>query len=106
LAGDTSAGPAIRCWMSFADDRDMDPLALVALVDMAPPVSFAQGRFGWAPTLHLQVGIFARPRGRVVLVDLRGEPYDGAFVAEDAVLWDAEGTLVAQSRQIAVPPRA
>jgi acyl-coenzyme A thioesterase PaaI-like protein len=105
LTGDTSAGPAIRCWLSFADRRPLDPLALVALADMAPPVSFAQGRFGWAPTLHLQVGIFARPRGTEVLLDLRGEPYDGAFVAEDALLWDAEGALVARARQIAVPPR-
>jgi len=105
LAGDTSAGPAIRCWMSFLDGRALDPLALVAMADMAPPVSFAQGRFGWAPTLHLQVGVFARPRGTHVLLDLRGEPYDGTFVAEDGLLWDADGTLVARSRQIAVPPR-
>jgi len=105
LAGDTSAGPAIRCWLCFADGRPLDPLALVAMADMAPPVSFAQGRFGWAPTLHLQVGVFARPRGTHVLLDLRGEPYDGAFVAEDGLLWDADGALVARSRQIAVPPR-
>lgn len=99
LSGDTAAGPAIRCWLSFADQRDLDPLALTALVDMAPPVSFALGAFGWAPTLHLQVGVFARPRGRHVLLDLRGEPYDGAFVAEDGLLWDGDGTLVARSRQ-------
>lgn len=105
LAGDTSAGPAIRCWLSFTDGRELDPLALTALVDMAPPVSFAQGRFGWAPTLHLQVGVFARPRGTHALLDLRGEPYDGAFVAEDGLLWDESGILVARSRQIAIPPR-
>jgi hypothetical protein len=106
LTGDTSAGPAVRCWMSFRDGRALDPLALVAMADMAPPVSFAQGRFGWAPTLHLQVGVFARPLGTHLLLDLRGEPYDGAFVAEDGLLWDAGGTLVARSRQIAVPPRS
>jgi hypothetical protein len=105
LAGDPSAGPVIRCWLSFADGRALDPLALVALADMAPPVSFAQGRFGWAPTLQIQVGVFARPCGRHVLLHLRGEPYDGDFVAEDGLMWDAAGTLVARSRQIAVPPR-
>lgn len=106
LSGDTTAGPRIRCWMSFADGRPVDALAAVALADMAPPVSFAQGRFGWAPTLHLQVGVFARPRGRHLLLDLRGEPYDGSVVAEDGLLWDRDGTLIARSRQIAVPPRS
>jgi hypothetical protein len=105
LSGDTSAGPRIRCWLSFADRRPLDALALVAMADMAPPVSFAQGRFGWAPTLQLQVGVFARPFGEHLLLDLRGEPYDGSFVAEDGLLWDASGNLVARSRQIAIPPR-
>jgi hypothetical protein len=105
LSGDTSAGPRIRCWLSFADHRPLDALAVIAMADMAPPVSFAQGTFGWAPTLHLQVGVFARPSSEHLLLDLRGEPYDGAFVAEDGLLWDARGTLVARSRQIAVPPR-
>jgi acyl-coenzyme A thioesterase PaaI-like protein len=105
LSGDLSAGPHIRCWLSFADRRPLDPLAAIALADMAPPVSFAQGRFGWAPTLHLQVGVFGRPRGHHLLLDLRGEPYDGSFVAEDGLLWDDGGRLVARSRQIALAAR-
>ncbi|MBN9610474.1 MAG: hypothetical protein BGO26_08525 [Actinobacteria bacterium 69-20] len=105
LSGDTSGGPHIRCWMSFADGRPLDLLAALAMVDMAPPVCFAQGRFGWAPTLQLQVGVFALPIRGPFLLDLRGEPYEGAIVAEDGLLWDSDGTLIARSRQIALAPR-
>ena len=105
LAGDTSAGPRIRCWLAFADGRPLDALAVTALMDIAPPVCFAMGNFGWAPTLQLQVGIFAAPADGPVLLDLAGSPYDGPVVAEDGLLWDAAGTLIARSRQIALAPR-
>lgn len=105
LDGDTTGGPHLRCWLSFLDGRPIDALAVTALMDMAPPVSFAQGRFGWAPTLQLQVGLFAVPSGGPVLLDLTGAPYDGTVVAEDGLLWDADGTLLARSRQIALAPR-
>jgi len=105
LTGDTSAGPRIRCWLSFADGRPVDVLAAIAFVDMAPPVCFANGDFGWAPTLQLQVGLFARPAHGPMLLDLAGSPYDGRVVAEDGLLWDSAGTLIARSRQIALAPR-
>lgn len=105
LSGDTSAGPRIRCWLQFADRRPVDVLAAVAFVDMAPPVCFANGDFGWAPTLQLQVGMFARPADGPMLLDLIGSPYDGRVVAEDGLLWDSTGTLIARSRQIALAPR-
>jgi hypothetical protein len=105
LAGDTSAGPRIRCWLQFADRRPVDALAALAFVDMAPPVCFANGDFGWAPTLQLQVGLFARPVDGPMLLDLTGSPYDGRVVAEDGLLWDSAGTLIARSRQIALAPR-
>lgn len=105
LGGDYSGGPHIRCWLAFLDGRPVDVLAAIAMTDFAPPVCFAQGRFGWAPTLQLQVGIFADPTPGPMLLDLRGEPYDGAVVAEDGLLWDSAGTLIARSRQIALAPR-
>lgn len=105
LSGDTSAGPRIRVWLAFSDGRPVDALAAIALVDIAPPVCFALGKFGWAPTLQLQVGLFAAPAPGPVLLDLVGAPYDGAVVAEDGLLWDSRGALIARSRQIALAPR-
>lgn len=105
LQGMGTGEPHIRCWLAFADGRPVDVLAAIAMMDLAPPVCFAEGRFGWAPTLQLQVGVFARPQPGPMLLDVRGEPYDGAVVAEDGLLWDSAGTLVARSRQIALAPR-
>lgn len=105
LTGDTSDGPHIRCWLAFADGRPLDALAVTALMDIAPPVCFATGNFGWAPTLQLQVGLFAEPVAGPVLLDLVGSPYDGPVVAEDGLLWDSAGTFIARSRQIALVPR-
>lgn len=105
LAGDLSGGPRIQCWMTFADGRPADALAAVAMVDMAPPICFAQGDFGWAPTVQLQVGVFAAPRPGPLLLEVSGSPYDGPIVAEDGLLWDSAGTLIARSRQIALAPR-
>lgn len=105
LRGDYSAGPQIGCWLSFRDGRPVDRLAALAFVDIAPPVCFALGQFGWAPTLQLQTGIFADPAPGPMLLMLSGSPYSGPIVAEDAMLWDSAGTLVARSRQIAMAPR-
>lgn len=105
LRGDVSAGPAIRCWLMFRDGRPVDVLAAAAFVDIAPPVCFATGRFGWAPTLQLQTALFAEPAPGPMLLDLVGDPYDGPLVAEQARLWDSTGQLVAGSRQIALAPR-
>ncbi len=102
--------PRIRMWVRFADHRPVDGLALVALADMAPPVSFAAGRFGWAPTLQLQVGVLSLPEGDWsvgdwLLADLLGAPYDGPFGCESCDLWDRTGRLVARGRQVAIPPQ-
>ena len=68
--GQPSGEPVMRAWMRFADGREPDPLALVIFADALPPTSFAQGNFGWAPTVQLQV---LRPRpARAGLVPGRG----------------------------------
>lgn len=106
LKGQPLGEPRQRAWVRFRDGRPLDTLGLVALCDMLPPVCFAQGNFGWAPTLQLQVGIFAQPTGQWLLVDLLGSPYDGVFGCEDAEMWDQSGQLVARSRQVAMLPKA
>lgn len=105
LRGEFLTEPRIRAWVRLRDGRPLDSLSVLALSDMLPPVTFALGRFGWAPTLQLQVGVFARPSGQWLLADLAGSPYDGAFVCEDCDLWDETGQLVGRARQVALPPR-
>lgn len=95
----------MRSWVRFSDGRPPDSLALVALPDVCPPVVFATGRFGWVPTLQMQVAVRARPEPGWCLVEGRTHVLGEQFVDEECRLWDSTGRLVAQSRQIAVTPR-
>ncbi|GAB3356777.1 acyl-CoA thioesterase [Modestobacter lapidis] len=97
--------PVIRAWMRFADGRQPDPLALVTFADALPPTSWALGRFGWAPTVQLQVLVRAVPAPGWCLVEARAGEIAGGWLDEDYRIWDSTGRLVAQSRQLARAPR-
>ena len=90
-------------WIRFRDGRPPDLLALALFADAFPPSIFRLlGPVGWVPTIELTVHFRARPapgwvRGRFVTDDLT----DGRM-SETGELWDAAGTLVARSRQLAL----
>ena len=103
--GAPSGEPVLRAWLRFADDREPDPLALVTFADALPPTSFAMGRFGWAPTVQLQVLVRGVPAPGWCLVEARGGTLADGWHDEDYAIWDSTGRLVAQSRQLARAPR-
>ena len=90
-------------WIRFRDGRPPDLLALALFADAFPPSIFRLlGRVGWVPTIELTVHFRTRPapgwvRGRFLTDDLT----DGRMI-ETGELWDASGTLVARSRQLAL----
>ncbi|WP_167760928.1 thioesterase family protein [Geodermatophilus sp. DF01-2] len=97
--------PVMRGWVRLADGRDPDPLALLLFADVLPPTSWAMGRFGWAPTVQLQVLVRALPAPGWCLAESRASEIAGGWLDEDYRIWDATGRLVAQSRQLARMPR-
>jgi hypothetical protein len=103
--GAPSGEPVLRAWLRFADDREPDPVGLVTFADALPPTTFAAGRFGWAPTVQLQVLVRALPAPGWCLVEARGGTLAGGWHDEDYTIWDSTGRLVAQSRQLARAPR-
>ncbi|MGY1855018.1 acyl-CoA thioesterase [Modestobacter sp. SYSU DS0290] len=103
--GQPGTEPVLRAWLRFTDDREPDPLALVAFADALPPTSWALGRFGWAPTVQLQVLLRALPAPGWCLVEARAGEIAGGWLDEDYRIWDSTGRLVAQSRQLARAPR-
>ncbi|MGY1842382.1 acyl-CoA thioesterase [Modestobacter sp. SYSU DS0875] len=103
--GQPGEEPVLRAWLRFTDDREPDPLALVAFADALPPTSWALGRFGWAPTVQLQVLLRALPAPGWCLVEARAGEIAGGWLDEDYRIWDSTGRLVAQSRQLARAPR-
>ena len=59
--GKPSGSGLIQGWFKLADDRPLDPIALLLVVDALPPVTFDLGLPGWAPTLELTAHVRARP---------------------------------------------
>ncbi|HEY0902368.1 MAG TPA: thioesterase family protein [Marmoricola sp.] len=95
----------IQGWFRLADDRPLDPIALLMVVDALPPVTFDLGMPGWAPTLELTAHVRARPAPGWAVVRHRTRTVAGGLFEEDCEVWDSTGQLVAQSRQLALQPR-
>ena len=90
----------------MADGHDVDPVALLMVVDALPPVTFDLGRarLGADPRAHRPRP--GRPRAGVVEGLARTRNVAGGMFEEDCEVWDSAGRLVAQSRQLAMQPRA
>ena len=108
LGATAAAGKAqVTGWLRFQDGRPPDALACLLFADAFPPAIFGLlGMVGWVPTLELTVQVRRRPSpgwmlGRFTCNDLNNGP-GGGLLVEDGVLWDAQGHLVAQSRQLAL----
>jgi acyl-CoA thioesterase len=92
-------------WLRSDPPRPLDHLALTALSDGWMPAAFSKlRRFVAAPTVDLTIH-FRTPliaAGDWVLADYRSRFSAGGVWEEDGELWSADGTLLAQSRQLAL----
>jgi acyl-CoA thioesterase len=103
--GQPSGEPVLRAWVRLAGGREPDPLALILFADVLPPAIWGMGRFGWAPTVQLQVLVRALPAPGWCLLESRANEVAGGWIDEDYRIWDSTGRLVAQSRQLARAPK-
>jgi acyl-coenzyme A thioesterase PaaI-like protein len=103
--GNPSRQGLIQGWFKLADDRPLDPVALLVVVDALPPTTFDLGMPGWAPTLELTAHVRARPEPGWAIVRHQTRTMAGGLFEEDCDVWDSTGRLVAQSRQLALQPR-
>lgn len=104
-SGQPSGRGLLQGWIRLADDTEPDPQSLLAFLDAFPPVMFDLGRFNWAPTMELTAHLRAIPVPGWIKVKLQTRNIAGGMFEEDCDLWDSEGRLVAQSRQLARQPR-
>jgi len=103
--GRPSRRGVIQGWFKLADDRPLDPIALLMVVDALPPTTFDLGMPGWAPTLELTAHVRAKPAAGWAVVRHATRTVAGGLFEEDCDVWDSTGRLVAQSRQLALQPR-
>lgn len=100
-AGDPSGRGDLRGWISFPDDRPIDPLALLLFVDALPPPTFDVWPSGWVPTMALTTYLRAIPAPGPLRARVLAQHLGSGRVDEVCELWDSEDRLVAQATQIA-----
>ncbi|MFL6203808.1 MAG: thioesterase family protein [Acidimicrobiales bacterium] len=105
MVGERSGAGRMRGWFSLRD-QPIDTIGLLTAVDSFPPTIFNMGLpVGWVPTVELTAHVRARPAPGALRCAFTTRFVTGGFLEEDGEVWDSTGTLVAQSRQLALIPR-
>ncbi|GED99654.1 hypothetical protein nbrc107696_01010 [Gordonia spumicola] len=100
--------PVIRGWCRPKDDDDQpDDIGLdfpVLVCDISPPVVMNLGMFGWAPTVQLTTYVRRLPAPGWLRYEASTVEVGRGMFAEDHLVVDSTGAVVAQSRQLALIP--
>lgn len=82
--------------------HDVDQLTALVACDLTPAAAWnALGMQGWVPTIELTAHFRARPQPGPLTVEVATHHVQDGWLDEDALVRDATGTLVVQSRQLA-----
>jgi acyl-CoA thioesterase len=100
LRGRPSGDPRYEFWMRFRDGREPDVMSLPLFVDAAAPAVLELGIV--STTVELTVHLRARPAPGWLACRTWTKYVGGGYHEEDFEAWDSAGTLVAQSRQLAL----
>ena len=106
-SGRKSGEMRVRGWFALRDDEAIGTIGLLTAVDAFPPTIFnVDLPVAWVPTVELTAHVRARPAPGWLRCAFTTRFVSGGFIEEDGEVWDETGTLVAQSRQLALLPRA
>lgn len=100
----------IRGWLGLAEPRPIDALSLAFFSDALVPAPYMRmSEWLAVPTVDLTVHFRARMRpgpdadpNELCLAQTRSELVHDGFFVEDGLIWAADGTLLAHSRQLAI----
>ena len=99
--GTPSGDPSVTLWQRLRDGRPIDFPALALLCDsFAPPVLELGDH--QSMTVQLTVHLHRLPRPGWIATRLSTRHVVNGFHEEDCELWDEDGHLVAQSRQLGI----
>ncbi|MEX2252189.1 MAG: thioesterase family protein [Acidimicrobiia bacterium] len=106
LLGKPTGRPRMRGWLRLRDGERMTPFTLLLAADAFSPAIFNTTLpLAWTPTLEMTTQIRATEVEGWLRCQFTTRFITGGFLEEDGEVWDEEGRLVAQSRQIALIPR-
>lgn len=100
----------IAGWLGLADQRLIDPLSLAFFSDaLFPPVLVRLAQPAVCPTVDLTVHFRSAPNSapaadasELCFARFRSDAVHEGFFEEDGVIWAADGSVLAQSRQLAI----
>lgn len=101
LTGKPSGTTEATCWIRAVDGRPVDALLAGAMVDAFPPVTAEIGHIASA-TIQLTVHYRRRPETVWALGHVTTRHIISGYHDEDVELWDEQGRLIAQGRQLAI----
>ncbi|WP_182377285.1 thioesterase family protein [Nocardioides sp. WS12] len=101
LTGKPSGNTESLCWIRTTDERPLDALLAGAMTDAFPPVTAEIGHLASA-TIQLTVHFRRRPDTVWALGHVVTRHVLAGYHDEDVELWDDQGRLIAQSRQLAI----
>lgn len=88
-------------WVRFRDDRPVDLVSLVQVLDAFAPAVLVAGHRGSVPTIELTTHFRAHPVPGWLRLATRTNVLVDGYLEEEAEVWDAGDRLVAQARQFA-----
>lgn len=100
----------IRAWMGLVEPRPIDALSLAFFSDALIPAPYMRmSEWSAVPTVDLTVHFRARMQAapgadshELCLAQTTSELIHDGFFVEDGLIWAADGTLLAHSRQLAI----
>ncbi len=106
MLGNPSGEAKMRAWFRLLNDEPIDPFALIVAADCLPPTTFNAGLpIAWTPTVELTVHVRAKPAPGWLQLDYHSRFVGVDRLEVDGLIWDQNGNLVTQSRQLALVPQ-
>ncbi len=100
MTGTLTDKSEIRGWIRFKEKRQLDALAVVLIADsFPPPVLSSHGIVAWIPTIEFSVSVRSIPASEWLKCVFKTSFIHSGMLEEDGYVWDAEGSLIAVSRQ-------
>lgn len=99
--GQPSGDPSVTLWQRLREGREIDFPALALLCDSFAPAVMEIGE-NVSMTVQLTVHLRRLPAPGWIATRLFTRHVSDGYHEEDCELWDSEGNLVAQSRQLAI----
>lgn len=92
----------LDAYYSWPNQEPIDLFSLVFFLDtMPPPVFNRLGSRGWVPSIELTVHLRGIPASGPVKMRGKTDFVINGFLGEEDEIWDSQGNLVAEARQMA-----